>query len=143
LEIGGSVDEIRRLCNVVRDTVVQSDEATNERVLDVGVAGDTLTAIVESGKVWRIELDRSTFRTSDSLGVNTPLRRLLEHPGLRGFEGEGVLYVAAPSLCGLSFALSYIPADQEHRVTWTHADLRQLPAETRVERLLVIGCGNR
>ena len=140
LQVGKSVERVRGVCAVVRDTTLLGDEALPERQIAVAVAGDTILATIDSGRVWRITLERPKIRTVDSLGVGSRLSDLLRQPRATGEEGEGVLYVLLPSHCGLSFRIAHELADNEHRATWSARDLENIPQESMVDEVLVTGC---
>jgi hypothetical protein len=139
LRIGALVDSVRARCALVRDTTELRAEGLPVRVIAVAVSGDTVEAEVDSGRVWRIETTRPTLRTADSLGVGTPLARLLALPGAHGLSGEGAVFVVSPARCGLSFQLSGV-GSAAPRGGWTAAALRRLPPSTAVSRVLVVGC---
>lgn len=140
LQIGRTVADVRRLCTVLRDTTILGGEALPERVLQVLTSRDTLDATLQDERVWRIEVDRPSLRTTDSLGVGAKLADLLKALGATGAEGEGVLYVMLPLHCGLSFRLRTELAANQHREHWTANDLRRLPASSTVSQVLVSGC---
>lgn len=142
LLIGRSANDIRRACTVLRDTVEQGAEAIAQRLLAVDAGRDTLIALVDGEKIWRIEVNGSAFRTIESIGVGTRLHRLLDHDGVKASEGEGLLYVTLPSHCGLSFRISHVPEDDEHRDTWTRSDLERLSSATVVDQVLIVGCSS-
>ena len=133
------MDSLRK-CNVVRDTVVPADEGMTARKVFVAFAADTVRAEIVNDRVWRIEVVSPGLRTTDSISVGTPLRRLLALGNPRGITGEGRLFLVTSDHCGLSFQLS--PAGSlAHRGAWDRAALSKLPDSTAVSRILVIGCG--
>ena len=140
VRIGIPVDSVRARCTVVRDSVELDGEGMPQRVVRVALANDTMLVEVDSARVWRIQVVRPGIVTRDSLGVGTPVARLLALPGVQGITGEGNLFVVTPARCGLSFQLSEprTPAG-----TWSLARLRQLPPATVVKRVLVLGCRAR
>ena len=139
LRIGARVDSVRARCRVVRDTVELRAEGLPSRVVTMMVGDDTVAAEVDSGRVWRIEVTRSSPRTADSLGVGTPLTQLLALPEVRAASGEGGVYVLSNARCGLSFELSgHGPGGL--RAEWDIAALRRFPPSTVVTRVLVVGC---
>jgi hypothetical protein len=142
LRVGATVAEVESACNVVEDYFGPGAEGSTERYLVVDFDTAQVRAIVVDDRVWRVQITSDAFRTADSLGVGTPLARLLRIPGLRGAEGEGRLFVMSPERCGLSFRLSHIPRGGEHRGAWDLAALRSLPAETTVDEVLSFGCGD-
>ena len=138
VRVGDPVDSLRN-CEIVRDTIVPADEGTNARKIFIAFAHDTIAAEIVLGRVWRIEVLSPGPATPDSLGVGTPLGRLLRLNSPRGLTGEGRLFVVSPDHCGLSFQLS--TADPtSHRGEWNRAALAALPESTVVRRVLVIGC---
>jgi hypothetical protein len=139
LRIGAPLDSVREHCRIVRDTIERRAEGLSSRVISVLVADDTVEAEVDSGRVWRIEVTRASPRTADSLGVGTPLSRLLELPDVRAMSGEGGVYLQSPARCGLSFQLSeYGPGGLQPE--WNAASLRRFPPSTVVRRVLIVGC---
>ena len=140
LRVGAPIDSVRARCAVVRDTVELRAEGQPARVLAVVVGSDTVVAEVDSGRVWRIEVTRPSPRTADSLGVGTPLARLLALPGAHGLSGEGAVFVVSPARCGLSFQLSEARLGDAPPDTWDRAALRRLPSSTVVTRVLIVGC---
>lgn len=140
VRIGMPADSVTARCDVVRDTIELRSEGQRERILVVSLAGDTVNAEIDSSRVWRIEVLRPGPRTADSLGVGSPLSRLLSLPSVRGLTGEGNLFVVSPAHCGLSFELS---EPRSPGGDWPAARLRTLPASTEVTRVLVYGCRRR
>jgi hypothetical protein len=137
IAIGDPVDSLRK-CKVVRDTVVPGGEGTMARKVFIALGPDTIAAEIVEGRVWRIEVSSPGIRTVDSLGVGTPLRRLLEMSSPRGALGEGRMFVLSPDHCGQSFEISYFGAMP--RGGWTRAALAKLPDATHVIRVLVVRC---
>lgn len=142
LRVGATVAEVDHTCKVADDYVGPGAEGSTERYLVVDFDTAQVRAIVVADRVWRVQVTSDAFRTADSLGVGTPLARLLRVPGLTGAEGEGRLFVMSDEHCGLSFRLSHIPRGGEHWGAWDLAALRMLPAETTVDEVLVFGCGD-
>ena len=139
LVIGRSVDEIADSCRVLQDTTAIRAEGHPQRVLSVNLGRDTVEAEIVDGKVWRITIRDAAFVTVDSLGVGTPMERILEFDGVQPLVGEGSLFVRIPAHCGLSFRLSE-PASSLPPGEPDLASLRQLPEDTRVDEILVVGC---
>jgi hypothetical protein len=137
VRIGVPADSVHARCTVVRDTVKRRTEGQRERILVVAFGGDTVNAEIDSGKVWRLEVMQPGLRTADSLGVGTPLARLLGLPAVQGLTGEGNLFVVTPARCGLSFELS---GPRSPAGDWPAERLRELPESIVVRRVLVIGC---
>jgi len=137
IAIGDKVDSLTK-CNVVRDTVVLEDEGGKARKVFVALAADTIAAQIVDGQVWRIEVSSPGIRTADSLGVGTPLRRLLEMSSPSGASGEGRMFVLSPDHCGQSFEISFF--GPMPRSGWSPAALAKLPDGTHVIRVLVVRC---
>jgi hypothetical protein len=132
LRIGGSIDELRRRCRVVRDTVVRGAEGMPERRMIVDLGRDSVVAVIDSNRVWRVQVQSSTFRTADSLGVGSQLRGL-RRTGARLLTGEGAYFVTLPSHCGLSFRLRGVEFGRLRT-------LAQVPDSATVGEVLVVGC---
>ena len=130
LRVGATVAEVRSRCDIVGDTTLPGPEGTQERRLTIAVQSDSIEAIVDGDRVWRVEVTSRRFRTSDSLGV-----------GSRGWElkrgrgeiatGEGNVAVVREDHCGLSFFVRGVKPLE----TW-----RSLPDSALVYRVLAFGC---
>ena len=141
LRIGESVASVKARCPVVSDSSRRGLEGMPERRLTVAFGTDSLEAEIVDDKVWRLDISSPGFRTADSLGVGTPVARLLRLRKARGLVGEGVLVVVSPERCGVSFMLSGgIPRRQVR--TWDSTALSALPTTTTVKRVLVLGCAS-
>jgi hypothetical protein len=108
-------------------------------MIAVAFPRDTVEAEIVDSRVWRIEVLSPRFRTADSLGVGTPLRRLLALRDPRGITGEGQLFVVSPEHCGLSFRLSDNGSSARTQ-NWDLAALSRLPSATVVNKILIVGC---
>lgn len=140
LTVGLPADSVRNRCQVLADSTSIGAEGLSVRELLVELAGDTIHAIVDSGKVWRIEIESGGLRTQDSLGVGSPLRDILRGGGATGAEGEGALYVQTSRHCGISFRLRHEIPTAAHRPQWTENDLSRIPSSATVDQLLLVGC---
>jgi hypothetical protein len=132
LRIGAPVDAVARMCRILRDTTAAGAEGLQERTIVVDLGRDSVTAVVTAGRVWRVHVGSPAFRTADSLGVGTPASAL-RRAGARVLTGEGKLFVALSSHCGLSFRLRGV---EFGRVT----SVAQLPPSAVVDEVLAIGC---
>jgi len=139
LRIGATVESVRQKCNVVRGTTVIGTEGMLARKLTIGFSRDSVEAEIVKGRVWRIAVLSPHFRTSDSLGVGTPLARLLQLKNPRGMTGEGRLFVASAEHCGISFRLADA-SPAALRGDLGRAGLARLPQSTVVSEVLVFGC---
>jgi hypothetical protein len=132
-------EAVRARCVVVRDTSRLASEGQLARMIAVAFPRDTVEAEIVDGRVWRIEVLSPRFQTADSLGVGTPLRRLLALREPRGITGEGQLFVVSPEHCGLSFRLSDNGSSARTQ-NWDRAGLARLSSATVVNKILVVGC---
>ena len=138
LPIGATVTSVKEHCKVLEDTIALGAEAEPQRTLLVQTGLDTLVAVIDSDRVWRIEVASPRFRTQDSLHVGTRLSALLRDTSAHALIGEGSYYVVIRSHCGLSFALPYIQLPEPGDLS--AAALRALPDTLRIEEILVVGC---
>lgn len=142
LRIDRSVNEIMDRCHVLRDTVEVRAEGHPQRVMTIDLMRDEVEAEIVDEVVWRLGISTPAFLTSDSLGVGTPLERLLEFDGARPLVGEGNLFVQVPEHCGLSFRLTE-PASSLPPGETDRAGLQELPSGTQVDHVLAVGCTER
>ena len=138
LPIGATVASVKEHCKVLLDTTLLGQEALPERRLLVQIGVDTLVAVIDSDRVWRIHVDSPRFRTQDSLHAGSPLSTLLRDSSAQALIGEGSYYVIMRSHCGLSFALPYIELPEPGDLNPTA--LRALPDTLTVQEILVVGC---
>lgn len=139
LRLGMTLDAVRASCVVLRDTTRPASEGMTARMITIAFPRDTVEAEIVDARVWRIEVLSPRLRTSDSLGVGTPLRRLLTLRNPRGLTGEGQLFVASPEHCGLSLRLSDNGSSARSQ-DWDRAALSRLPPGTVVDKILIVGC---
>lgn len=132
LRVGAPVEAIARSCRILRDTTAPGAEGMQERRILVDLGRDSVVAVVDSNRVWRLHVSSPAFRTSDSLGVGTPASAL-RRAGARVLTGEGKVFVTLPSHCGLSFRLRGVQAGRVSSVS-------QLPPGAVVDEVLAIGC---
>ena len=132
LRVGMPVEAVSRGCRVLRDTTALGAEGMQERRILVDLGRDSVVAVVDSNRVWRLHVSSPAFRTSDSLGVGTPASAL-RRAGARVLTGEGKVFVTLPSHCGLSFRLRGVQAGRVSSVS-------QLPPGAVVDEVLAIGC---
>lgn len=133
------VVDIKRHCDVISDSMQPGAEGQTERVLAVRFGRETISAIVVDDKVWRIDVRTSRFTTVDSLGVDTPLRRLARMKGARFDPGEDGVYGFVAAHCGLSFRFS-LPLRPPAGGQWTAARIEKEHGYAAVDRVLVKGC---
>jgi len=138
LPIGATVASVKEHCKVLEDTTGPGEEGLPERTLLVQIGLDTLVAVIESDRVWRIEVESPQFRTRDSLHVGSRLSALLRDSSAHALIGEGSYYVVLRSHCGLSFALPHIELPEPGNLN--SAALRALPDTLKVQEILVVGC---
>lgn len=133
LRVGATVNEVRALCDVLRDTILASAvEGGPEHRLLVRLDEDTVAATVDGGRVWRIEVRSPRFRTADSLGVGSSVAELTRQPVEYIGYGEGGPFVSVSRHCGLSLRLTGVRGFAR--------TLSEVPPEARVDLILVLGC---
>lgn len=136
---GKTVAAVRDACEVLHDTTERRAEGMMERVLTVRIAGDVVESIVGGDRIRRIEVASPRYRTEDSLGVDTPLRRIARTAGARFFPGEDGVYGFVPEHCGLSFRFS-VPLRPPKARDWTAAAIDSAHGDATVDRVLVTRC---
>lgn len=139
LKIGAPVDSISPHCVVLRDTTASGAEGMPARKLAVFLPPDTVEAEVVDNRIWRLSIVSPLYRTTDSLGVGTPLSRLLRLKNPRGMTGEGKFFVASPEHCGMSFRLANAGPGGQHG-DLDQAGLARLPRSAVVSEILIFGC---
>ncbi|MEO5588493.1 MAG: hypothetical protein ABIS03_02815, partial [Gemmatimonadaceae bacterium] len=139
LREGRRVSDVKGLCRVISDSPQRGAEGMTERVLVVSIAGEPVRSIVTNDRIGRIEVSSPTFKTADSLGVDTPLSRIAAVKGARFFPGEGGVYGFIPGHCGLSFRFS-IPLRPPRGGQWTAKAVKEAHGDAAVDRILVTQC---
>jgi hypothetical protein len=139
LKPGRTVEEVKRLCDVSSDSKQRGVEGQTERILVVQIAGDTILATVVGDKVSRLEVNTPRFMTQDSLGVDTPLRRLARMRGAQFAPGEDGVYGFVGAHCALSFRFS-LPLRPPTGGQWTVAAIDKDHGDATVDRVLVNKC---
>lgn len=140
LQIGMSSEELAEQCHVAADTTITGIEGQPQRIAHVVAGADTIRTEIVDGAVWRINIETPTWRTTDSLGVGSPVADLLELPETQGFTGEGNLVIASPRHCGLNFRVDAGDAPPPAAGAWDDAALRRLPDTATVDLILITGC---
>ena len=139
LKQGRPVSEVAARCEVISDSQQRGTEGAMERVLVTRIAGETVRSIVVDDRIWRIEINTPRFRTTDSLGVDTPLRRISAMRGAQFAPGEDGVYGFSPEHCGLSFRFS-VPMRPPAGGQWTTARIEAEQGDAAVNRVIVIPC---
>ena len=139
LRIGASVDSVATNCRLLRDMMLTESEGMPSRKLVVLFSRDTVEAEIVNNRIWRVSVASPLYRTVDSLGVGTPLSRLLQLKNPRGMIGEGKVFVASPEHCGMSFRLANAGPGAQ-RGDLDRAGLARLPKSTVVSQILIFGC---
>ena len=139
LKVGARIVDLRERCEIESDSEQPGPEGSKQRVVVVRVDGETVQAIVDDDKVWRIEINSPSFRTSDSLGVDTPLHRIATRHGARFFPGEGGVYGFVPDHCAMSFRFS-VPLRAPRGGDWTAAKIDSAHGDAVVDRVLITKC---
>ncbi len=139
LKLGMRADSVKSVCHVAVDTVRPGPEGMSQRVMLVAFPPDAVEAEIVNDSVWRLDIKTPGIQTADSIGVGSPLRKLLQRDDPQGLIGEGNFVVVYRRQCGLSFVLrGGIPAGRPR--TWNKPDLLTLPQDLPVERVLVFRC---
>lgn len=139
LRLGTSTAELLRSCAVVRDTT-ELTEGQAQRVVHLRVGPAVAYAEIAGDSVWRIGTRDSLLRTSDGLGVGTPVRTLLASDPEWAAHGEGVVAVGLRGHCGLSFLLAPMStAPGQPLFVGGIQDLQKAPPDTPVVEILIVG----
>jgi hypothetical protein len=139
LREGRSVGDIKELCEVISDSEQQGSEGMKERVLVVRVGAETVQAIVNDDKVYRIEVSSPRLSTTDSLAVDTPLHRIAVARGARFLPGEDGVYGFVADHCAMSFRFS-VPLRAPRGGDWTVATIDSAHGDAAVDRILITKC---
>jgi hypothetical protein len=104
LKIGLTPDSLKKVCRVISERTSSEDETTQ---FLVPVGSDTLLVEAQRGRIYWIQVRSKAFRTTDSVGVGSPLELLLDLDGLSGGVGDGTdayeLHATKGPMCGLVF----------------------------------------
>jgi hypothetical protein len=138
LRIGLVAGEVASRCTVASDTIEPGPEGQERRVMRVRAGRSIVMAEIVADSVWRLTVSDSTIRTREGLGVGTSLGDLLEAGASWVGQGEGRTFVGVAQHCGLSFRLR--SGEALSRAGNVNA-LREAPAETLVDQVLVLGAG--
>jgi hypothetical protein len=126
------VVDLRLKCRVVLDTSMTSGaEGLPERRIIVLLGRDSVAATIAEDRIWRIELTSLRFRTADSVGIGSTVRRLRRDAARILGAGEDGFYLELPRACGLSFRIAGVSGAQE----WA-----DIPMDATVDKILVFGC---
>ncbi|HYC52183.1 MAG TPA: hypothetical protein VEB19_13805 [Gemmatimonadaceae bacterium] len=152
IRINGSIPELRRLCPQLRDTLVERDDlygTTRQMASVMNVAGEPVIIFRGAGVIYQIVVQSPKFRTTDSLGVGTSVRRLLDKPELNvvvaGVHQGPYVLAWHGSECGLGYSLTRPTYDRRDRigVPIPVERLRVWPAETSIRRVIIGFCPQR
>jgi hypothetical protein len=111
----------------------------DEHVVIVRIAGEVVTGLVDNNAIRRLQISSPRFRTRDSLGVDTPLKKIAAARGAKFLPGEDGLYGFTGDHCGLSFRFS-IPLRPPTGRDWTVATISSAHGDATVDRVLVTRC---
>jgi hypothetical protein len=134
-------DSVRLVCQVQSDTT-ELAEGEPIRVIRIGVEGGSVRIWIERGAIHSIMVESPAFRTADSIGVGSPLARLLEYRDLTGGYGEGDYYVMSDSAsaCGLSFLMDFRVSGKRPPVDGSRKALAPFASTAKVSGILIRGC---
>jgi hypothetical protein len=139
VEIGDARDSVRTRCLILSDSTAQNGDGAFQGNLVVGVNGSPLMVEIADGRVNRLAVTDTLFRTRDGLGPGIAITRLVDMPGAIVLEGVHDLSVVVGSHCGLYFRIPKPATQPPDGSRWTDV-VRALPPDTPVERVVVRGC---
>ena len=139
LRQGARVSDVRERCEVVSDADQESAEGTKERVLVVRVGSETVRAIVNNEKIYRIEVSSPHLATADSIAVDTPLHRIAAARGARFLPGEDGVYGFVADHCAMSFRFS-VPLRPPRGGDWTAQRIDSAHGDAAIDRILITKC---
>lgn len=139
LRKGRKVAEVKAMCPIESDSNQPGPEGSTERVLVVPLGPETVRAVVNDDRVFRIIVSSPYFRTEDSLGVDTPLHKLASMRGAQFFPGEDGVYGFVADHCGISFRFS-VPMRPPKGGQWNVASINKAHGDAAVDRVLLTGC---
>jgi hypothetical protein len=139
LKQGRPISEVALLCEVISDTGQRGPDGKLERVAVVRIAGEIVRAVVVNDRVSQIEINTPRFRTTDSLGVDTPLHRIAAKRGAEFAPGEDAVYGFTPEHCGLSFRFS-VPLRPPAGGQWSTRQIESEHGDAAVNRVIVVQC---
>ena len=125
VQVGLALEEVKRVCNVVGDSIQLGSEGAPERTASLQFGVDTVALTVDSGRVARMTVMSPGLSTDDTLRVGSTMGQLRRAEGVEGVEGEGALFVVLRRHCGMSFRLTYEVPTADHRERWSATDLRR------------------
>ena len=143
VRVGQPAETVRRACHIARHKPKKGEAPPPNDLLDFKIGATPVEVEIANGRVWRVTIDGGALRTADKLGVGDSLARLLASGAARAGQTEGVIYATTAAHCGMSFALTYQPKGGEDRDNWTAEALARLPADTKIDRILMSGCKGR
>ena len=140
IRIYASLDSIRQLCPIVRDTTVQPQPGlAAEHLVSVLMGTDTAVVSVRRNRVVQVFLTSPHFATADSIGVGTTLGRLLRFAQVKGYGVRGDLLIDVPAKCGLTFGITGRYPDLPDGLKDT-TTLSRVPVSATVNRIRIDGC---
>jgi hypothetical protein len=139
LEIGDPRDSVRTRCVIMSDSTAQNGEGPVQGNVVVGVSGTPLLVEIAEGRVYRLAVTDTLFRTRDGLGPGFAVARLLDLPGAIVLEGVHDLSIVVNAHCGIYFRIPKPATPPENGGRWTDV-VRAMPEGTPVERVVVHGC---
>ncbi|HSJ64568.1 MAG TPA: hypothetical protein VK922_11805 [Gemmatimonadaceae bacterium] len=140
LRPGTSIEDVRRRCTVVRDTVVPGPEGMSARLLVVQLGADSAVGEVVDETIWRVRLSSGRFRSAQGFGVGTRAREIAAAPGAGVHVGEGEVYMRLEGICGESYRLAGVDVGRVASAQSAERALEGLPDSARVDRVLLRRC---
>lgn len=139
LKIGRTVTEVKQLCEVVSDANKPGAEGMTEHIVAIRIGGEIVPATIAGDKIWRLAVSTPLIRTADSLGIDTPLRKIAAMRGSQFAPGEDGVYAFVAAHCGLSFRFS-LPLRPPSGGQWTPTAIDKDHGDAAVDRVLVSEC---
>jgi hypothetical protein len=147
VRVNGSVAELRRLCPSLRDTTVDGegwmDQGYRQPVLVLTIAGTPVIIEDHSGVIASITIRTPGLVTEDSIGVGTPLARLI-NPNLY-MIGDSDLMPFAVAWHGEKCGLAYYLTQPEYKAGRTNpagllsAGVVAARSKTNIVRRVIVG----
>ncbi len=151
LQVGESVNTLRRRCTTIRDTVVATrlidspDSLTPALVATV--KGGPVIIYVQDGRVVSLAVMHAGPKTSDDIGVGTSIRRFRRVKGVELLQDDhhsGAGPMQIDDRCGMGFFLSAwgpVQALNDEGVIRVRNEFDRWPDSIHVTSVVVFGCG--
>lgn len=136
---GMTVSAFRKLCPQARVEKELGSEAQPIMVIRLHRPSPAIRLDVDGGRIVTIIIQDPTIVDYRGEQVGSALKKGPGRKGLTGFEADGDLYLRPNDTCGFAYYSDYELADNEHRATWTEADIQKL-GTLRVKEISIAKC---